>query len=104
MLFVCDDFPEWTGRPRSAQQLGGTPVTLHHYVRDVDATMARAAAAGATVTMPATDMFWGDRYGKLSDPFGHEWSFATHIADVTPEERQRAARQAYGGETCDSGC
>jgi len=56
----------------------------------------RRAAAGATVTMPAQDMFWGDRYGKVTDPFGHEWSFATHIKDLTPQEMQEAAKHAFG--------
>lgn len=58
------------------------------YVKDVDAAMAQAFAAGATLTMPATDMFWGDRYGQITDPFGHQWSLATHIRDVSPEEMQ----------------
>lgn len=72
--------------------LKGSPVTLHLYVPDVDATVAQAAAAGARVTMPAADMFWGDRYAQLEDPFGHKWSVATHIRDVTPEEMQEAMR------------
>lgn len=58
------------------------------YVKDVDAAMAQAVAAGATQTMPATDMFWGDRYGQVTDPFGHQWSLATHVRDVSPEEMQ----------------
>lgn len=72
--------------------LKGSPVTLHLYVPDVDATVAQAAAAGARVTMPAADMFWGDRYAQLEDPFGHKWSVATHLRDVTPEEMQEAMR------------
>ena len=59
------------------------------YVTDADAAFERAVEAGATVTMPLADMFWGDRYGKLVDPFGHEWSVATHIEDVTPDEMER---------------
>ena len=66
--------------------LKGSPVTIHLYVPDVDATLAQAVAAGAKLTMPAADMFWGDRYGRLEDPFGHQWSVATHICDVSPEE------------------
>jgi PhnB protein len=66
--------------------LKGSPVTIHLYVPDVDATLAQAVAAGARLTMPAADMFWGDRYGRLEDPFGHQWSVATHIRDVSPEE------------------
>jgi PhnB protein len=80
-LYLCDDFPEYYGgKPRAACMLGATPVTLHQEVPDCDAAIARAAAAGAAVTMPAMDMFWGDRYGKIVDPFGHEWSFSTPLA------------------------
>lgn len=76
-LFLCDDFPEFCGGVSRAPVSGNpTPVTLHLDVADCDAAIARAAAAGATISMPALDMFWGDRYGKVTDPFGHEWSFA----------------------------
>jgi PhnB protein len=67
------------------------------YVEDVDAVMQKASEAGATVTMPAEDMFWGDRFGSLTDPFGHEWNIATHVEDVTEEEMQRRAAAKYGG-------
>jgi PhnB protein len=70
----------------SPKTLGGTPVTLHLFVPDVDAAIARAAAAGATVVMPAADMFWGDRYGLIEDPFGHRWSIATHQRDMSHDE------------------
>jgi len=70
----------------SPQTIGGSPVGLLIYVKDVDASFARAEKAGCTVQMPPTDMFWGDRYGKLVDPFGHHWSLATHKEDVSPEE------------------
>jgi uncharacterized glyoxalase superfamily protein PhnB len=66
--------------------LKGTPVTLHLYVKDVDASFAQAVAAGAKVIMPVADMFWGDRYGMIQDPFGHSWSLATHTRDLTPEQ------------------
>ncbi len=66
--------------------LNGSPVTIHLYVTDVDATVAQAVAAGGTLKMPVSDMFWGDRYGQVVDPFGHVWSVATHIADLTPDE------------------
>ncbi|HSC97474.1 MAG TPA: VOC family protein [Casimicrobiaceae bacterium] len=69
--------------------LKGSPVTIHLYVDDADATMAQAAAAGAKVTMPVAEMFWGDRYGVLEDPYGHRWSVATHVRDLTSEEIQR---------------
>jgi PhnB protein len=79
-IYLADDFPEFCGgKSRSPASLGGTPVTIHQYVRDCDAAIKRAADAGATVTMPAQDMFWGDRYGQVKDPFGHQWSFATPL-------------------------
>jgi uncharacterized glyoxalase superfamily protein PhnB len=68
------------------QALKGSPVTLHLYVSDVDAAVSQAVAAGARVTMPVADMFWGDRYGRLEDPFGHQWSVATHTRDLSPDE------------------
>jgi PhnB protein len=77
-IFLCDDFPEHCGgKSRTAKALGGTPVVLHQNVPDCDAAIARAAEAGAEVTMPAADQFWGDRYGQVTDPFGHVWSFST---------------------------
>jgi PhnB protein len=72
--------------------VGGSPVTIHLYVDDVDATYRRAVAAGAKATMPPADMFWGDRYGVLEDPFGHRWSIATHHRDVSEQELQQAMR------------
>lgn len=90
-IMLVDEMPEWGALgPRS---LNGTPVTIHLYVEDVDAVVARAVQAGAKVTMPVADQFWGDRYGKLEDPFGHHWSVATHLRDVTPEEIEQAMRQ-----------
>lgn len=76
--------------------LGGTPVTIHLYVSDVDAVMAQAEKAGAKVIMPAGNMFWGDRYGQIEDPFGHHWSIATPFKDVSAEELQDAANAAMG--------
>ncbi len=73
--------------------LKNSPVFIHLYVADVDALVKQAVAAGAEVTMPPTDMFWGDRYGQLRDPFGHRWSVATHVRDVSPEEIQQAMQQ-----------
>ena len=75
--------------PRS---LKGSPVAIHLYVPNVDAVVAQAVAAGARVTMPAADMFWGDRFAQLEDPFGHRWSVATHQRDVPVEEMQEAVR------------
>lgn len=92
-LFLSEESPAYSAR--SPQALGGSPVTIHFYVQDTDATMARAAEAGATVTMPAMDMFWGDRFGKLTDPFGHDWSIATHIEDVAPEQMAERMAEAF---------
>jgi PhnB protein len=82
------------GGSRSPQSLGGTTSGLFIYVEDVDSAFNRAAAAGAKVDMPVADMFWGDRYGKMTDPFGHSWSLATHIEDVAPEEMARRSKEA----------
>lgn len=93
-VMLVDEMPEWGALgPKSLQ---GSPVTIHLYVADVDAVVARAVAAGAKITMPVADMFWGDRYGKIEDPFGHHWSVGTHIRDVTPAEMQDAMRKMGG--------
>jgi uncharacterized glyoxalase superfamily protein PhnB len=88
-FFVVDEFP---GSMASPASLGGTPVTLHLYVRDVDALFNRAVEAGATVLMPVADQFWGDRYGMLLDPFGHRWSMASRIEDLSPKTLQDRAK------------
>ena len=88
-IFLVDEFPQMNCR--GPESIGGTPVTIHLYVEDVDAAFSRAVAAGAQVRMPLADMFWGDRYGIVADPFGHTWSLSTHKEDLTPEQiRQRA--------------
>ncbi|MCI0615489.1 VOC family protein [bacterium] len=87
MLMLNDEFPAW--QVVGPQTLGGTPVTVHVYVQDADAAFKRAIDAGCTVKMPLMDQMWGDRYGQLVDPFGHQWSIATHIEDPTPEEIQK---------------
>ena len=76
--------------------IGGSPVMIHLYVDDVDALANQAVAAGATLLQPVADQFYGDRMGVLQDPFGHTWSFATHIEDLSPEELQKRAAQ-HGG-------
>ena len=91
-LMLVDDYPEHGSLDPLA--LKGSPVTIHLYVADVDATVARAVAAGARITMPVADMFWGDRYGRLEDPFGHQWSVATHIRDVGPADMAAAMAAA----------
>jgi PhnB protein len=96
-FFLADDFPEFCGgRSRSPRALGATPVTIHRYVQDCDAAMKQAIEAGAKVVMPASDTFWGDRYGVIDDPFGHQWSLATHLRDMTPQEMQKAMLEAFG--------
>ena len=90
-LMLVDEFPEHGSLGPLA--LKGSPVTLHLSVKDVDATVAQAVAAGAKITMPVADMFWGDRYGQLEDPFGHRWSVATHTREVSPQEMQKAMAQ-----------
>jgi len=96
VVFLVDDFPEHCGGVSATPTaLKGTPVTLHHYVENCDAAIKRAQDAGATVVMPATDMFWGDRYGQVTDPYGHKWSFATHIKDVNSTEMQAAMKDAF---------
>ncbi len=79
---------------RSPQTLGGSPVGIFLYVEDVDSVFDRAINAGAKKDAAPADMFWGDRYGKLTDPFGHVWSIATHIEDVAPEEMKKRAQEA----------
>jgi len=91
VLFLGDESPEM-GAP-SPQTLGGSAVSLMHYVKDVDAVFARAVAAGATAVMPPADMFWGDRYGMVLDPFGHRWALATHKADLTPRQMTKAMNE-----------
>jgi len=91
-LMLYDEMPNWGALgPKSR---GGTSVTIHLQVPNVDAVFAQAIAAGATVKMPVADMFWGDRYGVLIDPFGHEWSVATHLKDMSAEEMVAAGKQA----------
>jgi uncharacterized glyoxalase superfamily protein PhnB len=94
-LFLVDEAPQMGCR--GPQNIGATPVTIHMYVEDVDAAFGKAVAAGAQVSMPLADMFWGDRYGVLTDPFGHSWSLATHKADPTPEEIRKGAEAACCG-------
>jgi uncharacterized glyoxalase superfamily protein PhnB len=86
VVMLADEFPEYGSL--SPQSTGGTGMGLHIYTEDVDAAFDRAVKAGAKVDMPVSDMFWGDRYGKLSDPFGHKWSIATHKRDMSLEEME----------------
>jgi uncharacterized glyoxalase superfamily protein PhnB len=96
VFMLADDFPEYCGgASRSAKTLGGTPVGLHRYVPDCDAAVKQATDAGATVLCPPQDMFWGDRYAVVVDPFGHQWSLATHIKDLTPEEMMAGMNSCF---------
>jgi PhnB protein len=90
-IFLVDEMIEH-GAP-GPKTLKGSPVIIHLNVKDVDAFAKRAAAAGAKITMQPADMFWGDRYGQLEDPFGHRWSVATHLKDMTPDEIKASMQQ-----------
>ncbi len=94
MLMLVDLFPEMGAR--GPKQLGGSPVTIHLSVADAHAAMEKAKAAGATVKMPVTDMFWGALYGVLEDPFGHSWSVATQVRELTPQQIDAAMRAQCG--------
>jgi PhnB protein len=89
LIMLADEYPDIAFR--SPVTLGGSPVVVHMYVEDVDAFCSRAVAAGATLTRPVADQFYGDRVGQLRDPFGHAWSIATHKEDVSHEEMAKRA-------------
>jgi uncharacterized glyoxalase superfamily protein PhnB len=95
-LYLADEFPDHG----SVGPGGSSPVSIHLYVTDADKTFARAVEAGATVSMPLADMFWGDRFGKLIDPFGHHWSVSEHLEDLTPEE-MASRMAAFTGKDCE---
>lgn len=86
-IMIADECPEWGNR--SPQSFGGSPISIHLYVEDVDATANQAVAAGAKVCRPVEDQFYGDRAGTLTDPFGHIWIIGTHKEDVSLEEIQK---------------
>lgn len=93
MVMLGEEAKEWGAL--SPYTLEGSPVTLHLYVSDVDAAWDRAVKAGCKITTPLKTMFWNDRYGKLTDPFGHHWALATHVEDVSPAEIERRAAEAF---------
>ena len=93
-IMLSDEFPEHDSN-RGPDIVGSTTVTIHLQVPNADKAFARAVEAGATSVMPPADMFWGDRFGKLRDPFGHEWTIAHHIRDVSPTEIKEAARKMF---------
>ena len=87
LVMLADDFPEMSGgKSMTPTSLGGTPVTIHLTVDDVDARFQRALDAGATVVMPLDEQFWGDRYGMVVDPFGHQWSLGQPVRKVSYDE------------------
>jgi len=91
IIMLADEFPHMEAR--SPKSFGGTPVGIHLYVENCDATIQRAVAAGATISRPIQDQFYGDRSATLYDPFGHQWTISTHTEDLTPEEiKSRAAK------------
>lgn len=100
MLMLNDESPDW--QCFSPLSKPGAGVCIHLCVEDVDAVFNRAVKAGATATMPIADMFWGDRFGQLKDPFGHLWSIATRKEDVSPEECGKRMKEQFGGAACGS--
>ena len=98
VVMLVDEFPAYGNLGPLA--LKGSPVTLHLFVPDVDAAIAQAVAAGATLLMPAEDMFWGDRYGQVQDPFGHHWSLATHQFDMSTQEMMDALAKMPPAPEC----
>jgi len=92
IIMMSDEFPEFGSL--SPQCIGGSPMGLHIYIENVDAAFDRAVKAGAQVEMPVMDQFWGDRYGKLKDPFGHKWSIATHTKDLSMDEMKHGMDEA----------
>lgn len=98
VLMLVDEMPQWGALGPKARN--GTSVTLHLNVPNVDEVFARAITCGATVKMPVTDMFWGDRYGVVIDPFGHEWSIATKIREMSVDEMIAAGRAAMSEQPC----
>jgi PhnB protein len=92
VVMLSDPFPQ--ASTKSPKELGGTSASVFMYVEDVDAVVKQAVDSGATITMEVADQFWGDRFGSVTDPFGHSWSIATHVEDVPPEEMADRAKEA----------
>ena len=95
-IMLVDEMPQWGALGPLA--LKGSPVTIHLFVKDADAAAAQAVKAGAKLTMPVADQFWGDRYGMLEDPYGHKWSVAQHLRDMTPDELHAAMMDFMAGQ------
>jgi uncharacterized glyoxalase superfamily protein PhnB len=92
VLMLGEENPAWP-QFKSAETMGGSPISMHMYVPDVDATFKQAVAAGAKVEMPVEDAFWGDRYGKVRDPFGYVWGIATRVKELSKDEIAKAGRE-----------
>jgi PhnB protein len=92
LIMTSDQFPQSSVKP--PKEIGGATASIFLYVEDVDSVVQDAVDAGATITMPVEDMFWGDRFGQVSDPFGHIWQIATHVEDVSPEDMEKRAQEA----------
>ena len=92
-IMLSDENPQWD--MQSPEAFGGSPVSLHLYVDDAHAAFQRAIDAGCTQVSPVMDMFWGDRYGKVADPFGYQWGISTHIEDVSEGELQRRSQEWF---------
>ena len=97
IIMIADEFPDYGCLGPTSR--GGSSVTIHLYVKDANKAYEQAVKAGAIASMPLSDMFWGDRYGKVTDPFGHEWSIAQHIEDVSPQDMEKRAEKAFS-EQC----
>lgn len=93
VFMLSDEYPEM--KSHSPETIGGSPVSMYVYVDDVDSIFNKAISAGAKILDPVKDQFWGDRHGRLEDPFGHLWSIATHKKDISDEEMKRAAEAAF---------
>ncbi len=93
-VVMVSDSSDWSP-VKSPPELGGTSVGIFVYVEDVDSVFQQAVDAGATVAAPVETMFWGDRFGSVTDPFGHHWSLATHVEDVPADEMERRSREAF---------
>ena len=97
LIMLSDEMPDFGNK--SPKTVGGTPVILSLYVEDVDGVFGKAIEAGATAIREPEDQFYGDRAGQFEDPFGHRWSVATHVEDVPPEEMEKRASEAMGGQS-----
>ncbi len=95
VIMLSDQFPQSPTKP--PKELGGTSASMMLYVENVDEFVQQAVDAGATLAMPVETQFWGDRYGRVEDPFGHNWQIATHVEDVPPEEMAKRAEEVMGG-------